>query len=148
MLLPASNEAQYNLMAHDGDYEQWRNWANGVLPPIHTRPGEEINNVVLTLTRPASVRGKVVDHEGKPLPYCDVRAHAADKLDNRYYDPTTTTKPDGTFELKFLRPGEQFIQAAPFWLRAEQAPPASTKRVTVVGGQTLADVQLTSDKSK
>ncbi len=148
MLLPASNEAQYNLVAHDGKYQQWRNWANGVLPPIHTQPGQQIDNIVLTLTRPAVVRGKVVDHQGKPLAYCDVRAHAADELGNRYYDPTTSTKPNGTFELKFVRPGEQFIQAAPFWLRAEQAPPASTQRVTVTAGQTLGDVQLTSDKSK
>jgi len=148
MLLPASNEAQYNLIAHDGNYEQWRNWANGVLPPIHTQPGQQIDNVVLTLTRPAVVRGKVVDHEGKPLAYCDVRAHAADKLENRYYDPTTRTNPDGTFELKFVRPGEQFIQAAPFYLRAEQAPPASTKRMTVVAGRTLGDVLLTSEKAK
>ena len=148
MLLPASNDAQYNLMVHDGKFHQWRTWANGVLPPIQTRPGEEVNNVELTLTRPVVVRGKVVDHQGNPAPYCDVRAHAADKFENRYYDPTTTTKPDGTFELKFLRAGEQFVQAAPFWLRAEDAPPGSTRRITVELGQTIADVQLTSEKSK
>jgi hypothetical protein len=33
--------------------------------------------------------------------------------ENRDYDPTTTTKADGTFELKFVRPGEHFIQAVP-----------------------------------
>ena len=148
MLLPASNQAQYNLVAHDGKYKQWRNWANGVLPPIHTEPGQEINNVVLTLTRPAVVRGKVVDHEGKPLAYCDVRAHAAGMDENRYYDPTTRTNPDGTFELRFVRPCAQFIQAAPFWLQAEDAPPASTKRVTIAVGQTVGDVLLTSEKAK
>src|SRR5205823_2908363 len=26
MLLPASNGREYNLMAHDGGYKQWRNW--------------------------------------------------------------------------------------------------------------------------
>ena len=148
MLLPASNDAQYNLMAHDGKYQQWRNWANGVLPPIHTRPGEEIGDVVLTLTRPAVVRGKVVDPQDKAMPYCEVRASAVDKLENRYYDPTARTNADGTFELKFVRPGDQLIQSAPFWGRAEDAPAASTKRVTVEAGQTLSDVRLTSEKSK
>ena len=148
MFLPASNAAQYNLMAHDGKYQQWRHWANGVLPPLRTRPGEEMNDVVIELTRPAVVRGKVVDKQGRPMPYCEVRAQAADKLENRYYDPTTQTKPDGTFTLRFVRPGEQFIQAAPFWGRAEQAPAASTQRLTVAAGQTLTDVQLTSEKSK
>ena len=148
MLLPASNEARYNLVAHDGKYKQWRNWANGVLAPIKTRPGQQIEDVVLTLTRPGMVRGKVVDGEGKPLAHCDVRAHAADKLENRYYDPTTKTDRDGRFELKFVRPGEQFIQAAPFWLQAEQAPAASTKRLTVASGQTVDDVVLMSEKAK
>ena len=34
-------------------------------------------------------------------PYRDVRAHAADKWENRYYDPTVKTEADGTFELAF-----------------------------------------------
>ena len=29
MRLPASGAGRYNLVAHDGDYEQWRTWANG-----------------------------------------------------------------------------------------------------------------------
>ena len=98
MLLPASNDAQYNLVAHDGKYNQWRKWANGVLPPITTVPGQEIDDVELKLTRPATVRGKVVDAAGKPVPFCEVRAHSADKIENRYYDPTTKSKEDGTFE--------------------------------------------------
>jgi len=40
MTLPASGGRQYNLVAHDGKYQQWRNWANGVLPPLNqTGPG-------------------------------------------------------------------------------------------------------------
>jgi protocatechuate 3,4-dioxygenase beta subunit len=122
VLLPASNEAQYNLVAHDGEIFNWRRWANGVLSPIRTKPGQEIKDVTLTLTRPATVRGKVVDEKGRPVANREVRASAADKLENRYYDPTTTTKEDGTFELRFIRPGEHFIQVAPFWLSADQAP--------------------------
>jgi hypothetical protein len=142
MLLPASGKARYNLVVHDGKYSQWRQWANGVLPPIQTTPGQEIKDVTLTLTRGATVRGKVLDDKGKPLAFHEVRAHAADKLENRYYDPTTTTKADGTFELRFIRPGEQFIQAAPFWLTAEDAPGNSTRPLRLSAGQNVEGVVL------
>lgn len=142
MLLPASNAALYNLVAHDGKYGQWRKWANGVYPPIQTKPGQELRDVTLTLTRPATVRGKVVDAQGKPVAGREVRAHAKDKLENRYYDPTTRTKADGTFELRFIRPGEHYIQAAPFWLAAEEAPDGSTHIATLAAGQVLERIQL------
>jgi hypothetical protein len=142
MLLPASNGTEYNLVVHDGKYGEWRKWANGVLPPIRTVPGQEIKGLTLSLTKPATVRGKVVDAQGRPLSRREVRAHAADKLENRYYDPTTTTKEDGTFELRFIRPGEHFIQSAPFWLRAEEAPPGSTLRVRLASGESRGGLQL------
>ena len=109
MLLPASNEAKYNLMAHDGKYQQWRNWANGVLPPITTVPGQEIDGVEIKLTRGATLRGKLVDANGKPMAYQDVKAQASDLLENPYYSPSVKTQDDGTFELKFIRAGEQVI---------------------------------------
>ena len=142
MLLPASNEARYNLVAHDGGYQQWRNWANGVLEPVQTKPGEEIEGVEIQLTHGATVRGRVVDAAGKAVPYREVRASAADKLENRYYDPTVKTKADGTFELPFIRPGDQYIQVAPFWLAAEQAPHDSSKTVTLEAGQIQDGIEL------
>jgi beta-lactamase regulating signal transducer with metallopeptidase domain/protocatechuate 3,4-dioxygenase beta subunit len=142
VFLPASGKAQYNLMAHDGKYQEWRKWANGVGPAIQTVPGMELKDVTLTLTKPATVRGKVVDVQGKPVAHREVRAHAVDKLENRYYDPTTTTKEDGTFELRFVRPGEHYIQAAPFWLTAEQAPGNSTRQVRLTAGKTVEAIEL------
>jgi hypothetical protein len=38
--LPASGGREYNLIAHDGKHGQWRHWANGVLAPSRTKPGE------------------------------------------------------------------------------------------------------------
>jgi beta-lactamase regulating signal transducer with metallopeptidase domain/protocatechuate 3,4-dioxygenase beta subunit len=142
MLLPASHGARYNLVAHDGKYNQWRTWANGVMPPIQTTPGQEINNVTISLTRPAIVRGKVLDAQGRPVAGREVRASAADKMENRYYDPTTRTKDDGTFELKFIRAGEQHIQAAPFWLSAEQAPGGTSKTIVLKEGETVESISL------
>jgi protocatechuate 3,4-dioxygenase beta subunit len=142
MKLPASGAAEYNLVAHDGKYGEWRKWANGVLPPIKTTPGQAIDSVTLSLTRPAVVRGKVVDEKGKPVAGREVRAHAADRLENRYYDPTTTTKADGTFELKFVRPAGQLVQVAPFWLDATTAPPDSTRTLDLKPGQVVENVTL------
>jgi protocatechuate 3,4-dioxygenase beta subunit len=142
VLLPASGEAEYNLVAHDGKYGEWRKWANGVLPPLKTTPGQVLRGATLKLTRPAMVRGKVVDAQGKPIPHREVRAHAADKLENRYYDPTTTTREDGTFELRFIRPGEQFIQVAPFWLTAEEAPAGSSEKLHLNAGQKAEGIAL------
>ena len=45
MMLPASGDRDYNLVAHDGKYGQWRTWANGVLPPFRTTPGQVIDDV-------------------------------------------------------------------------------------------------------
>jgi hypothetical protein len=135
LTLPASGEREYNLVAHDGKYQQWRTWANGVQRPFSTKPGER-RSVVLLLTRPARVRGRVVDGNGNPIADREVRASAADRLENRYYDPTVKTAANGTFDLKFIRPGEQFIQVAPFWLDARQGPTQSSQTVTLEPGET------------
>jgi protocatechuate 3,4-dioxygenase beta subunit len=135
VLLPASGARDYNLVAHDGKFQQWRTWANGVLPPFRTKPGQVIENVELQLTRPATVRGRVTDVNGKPVAGREVRASAADRWENRYYDPTVTTVADGSYELKFVRPGEQFIQVAPFWLDARQAPEGTSRTVTLAPGE-------------
>jgi len=105
MFLPASNGREYNLMAHDGGYQEWRNWGNGVREPFKTKPGEEIEGVELRLAIPGTVRGRVVDTAGRPQPHLEVTARAADLLENRYYDPTTLTDANGRFELQFIRPG-------------------------------------------
>jgi protocatechuate 3,4-dioxygenase beta subunit len=134
-ILPASGAHEYNLVAHDGKYDHWRTWANGVRPPFRTKPGEEVRDVEISLTRPATVRGRVTDADGKPVPDREVRASAADRLENRYYDPTTTTAADGSYELKFIRPGQQFIQVAPFWLDARQAPERTNRTLTLRPGE-------------
>lgn len=142
MTVPASNDAEYNLIAHDGKYEQWRNWANGVLPPVKTEPGQVFDNIVIKLTNPATVKGRVRDIDGKAVPNHQVRAHSFDKLENRYYDPATRTDKDGNFEIKFIRPGKHYIQVYPFWLTAEQAPDSSTKIVDLKEGQVVEGIEL------
>jgi beta-lactamase regulating signal transducer with metallopeptidase domain len=141
VVMPAGKDFQYNLIVHDGDYQQWRKWANGVIAPLETQPGET-HQIDLKLTRPAIVRGKVVAEGGRQVAGREVRAHAKDLLENRYYDPSVRTKEDGSFELKFVRPGEHWIQVEPFYLSAGQAP-AGSIIVTLEEGQVLEDVELT-----
>ncbi|MHB1562283.1 MAG: carboxypeptidase regulatory-like domain-containing protein, partial [Isosphaeraceae bacterium] len=141
-VLPASGKRSYNLVAHDGKYGEWRTWANGVLPPIQTKPGETLADVELALRRPATVRGRVLDSDGRPIAGRQVRASSADRLENRYYDPTTTTRPDGTYELKFIRPGQQFVQVAPFWLDARQAPEWSSRTLNLRAGEAAEGVDF------
>lgn len=145
MLLPASGDRNYNLVAHDGKYQQWRNWANGVLPPFRTQPGEEVRDVELPLTRPATVVGHVLDRNGRPIADREVRASAADLHENRYYDPTTRTRADGTFELRFVRPGEQHIQVAPFWFSAVEAPEGTSQTVVLAPGESKARLEFKVD---
>ena len=135
MTLPASGGREYNLMVHDGKYGEWRKWANGVLPPIRTKPGDTLRDIELRLTQPAIVRGRVTDATGRPIAGREVRASAADRLENRYYDPTTTTDDDGKYELKFVRAGEQFIQVAPFALNAELGPQGTNRVVRLTQGE-------------
>ncbi len=140
--LPASGDVEYNLVAHDGKYQEWRNWANGVLPPMKTKPGQTIRDVEIRLTRPAAVKGRVTTADGKPAARVAVRASAADRLENRYYDPTAETAEDGTYELKFIRPGEQFVQIAPFWLDARQAPKGTSRTVKLAEGEAREGVDF------
>ena len=137
--LPASHQAKYNLVAHDGKFEQWRRWANGVLPPFSTTPGQVIQNVELKLNRPASIRGRVVDAQGRRLANVQVDAAAADLLDNRYYTPPfVKTDANGRFELRFLRPGDYLVNAVAPETRASLA----AKRISVVEGHDVSDVEI------
>jgi protocatechuate 3,4-dioxygenase beta subunit len=90
VVLPASDRRDYNLIAHDCKYGQWRTWANGVLPPFRTKPGKSLRDIEIQLTRSATVRGRLLDKSGQPLSGRQVRASAADQLENRYYDRTVT----------------------------------------------------------
>lgn len=142
MLAPAGKRFEYNLIAHDGKYQQWRKWANGATEPFKTEPGQTIEGVEIKLTRGGTVTGIVLNEKGQPQPNVEVRAAAVDMRDNRYYLPTTKTGQDGRYELKFVAPGRQHIQVAPFWLRADEAPGPTTKVVEVTSGGNLDGIDF------
>src|SRR5260370_34582703 len=43
-VLPAGGGREYNLVAHDGKYGQWRIWANRVLAPLRSKPRATIRD--------------------------------------------------------------------------------------------------------
>ncbi|XZE53729.1 hypothetical protein SH139x_005496 [Planctomycetaceae bacterium SH139] len=77
-VMPAGRGFQYSMVAHDGEYRQWRTWANGVSSAFGSQPGELIDNITIQLTRPATVRGKVVATNGQSVAGLEVRAHVKD----------------------------------------------------------------------
>ena len=134
VLMPAGHWFRYNLMAHDGDFQEWRTWANGVGEPMSSSPGDVYAEMDLTLTQPATVRGQVLTN-GKPLKVgTSISAQAKDLLENRYYNPTSQVNEDGSFELKFIRAGEHSI-------RVDQ----KTIDVDLKPGQILEGVQMHFD---
>ena len=145
MTLPASETHGFNLFAHDGAHGKWRKYANGVLPIIHTNPGDHLTDIKLTLTRAATVRGRVVDDAGNPVPNRQIRAVPTDLLEDMNNEPKTTTDQNGNFELKFVRPTTQMIEVAPFVMRVDRPPPDGTfATVNLSDGQTLDGVTLTA----
>ena len=138
VVMPAGNKFEYNLIVHDGDYQEWRNWAGGVSDTIKTKPGQVIENFDLTLTRGGTIRGFVTNFR-KGL---KVQAVAADLKSNRYYTPTADVGEDGSFEIKFVRPGETYVQASPFWLYPKDAPEGTSVIVDVKAGEVVEDVDL------
>lgn len=141
MLVPASHAARYNLVAHEGAIGEWRKWANGVSQPIRTQPGQKIKDLTLTLTRPAVVRGKVVDQKGQPVPDYAVALSAVDKLEDCACAPEVVTGADGTFEFPCVRPGEFFIGGDSL---LSDLYSKSARRISAKPGQTISDLVLKS----
>ena len=142
VVMPAGNAFAYNLMVHDGKYQQWRHWANGVTEPFESVPNQKFVNFDMKLTRPCTVKGKVISVSGGNVKGIKVGSQATDLLVNRYYDPETRTKADGSFELKFIRPGEHTIRAEPFHFRAQDGRPGSWWIVNLKEGETSEGIEL------
>ncbi|WP_165221564.1 M56 family metallopeptidase [Aquisphaera insulae] len=140
--LPASGDCDYNLMAHDGDYRIWRTWANGAIPPFRTKPGQEIRDAEIHLTRPAIVRGRVTDVAGQPIADREVFAIAADRLEDRNFNPAATTNQDGVYELKFVRPGMQFVHVSPIFYDANWTPDTGSQTLDLSAGETREGVDF------
>lgn len=142
VVMPAGNTFAYNLIVHDGKYSQWRNWANGVTKPFESAPSQKFVNFDMKLTRPCTVKGRVISSSGGDVKGIKVSSQATNMFVNRYYDPTTKAKEDGSFELRFVRPGEHTIRTEPFHFRAQDGIPGSWRAVDLKEGEILEDIEL------
>jgi hypothetical protein len=135
--LPATDAGPYNLMVHDGDYQEWRHWANGIGPAMQTTPGKKVDNVELRLTRGGTIRGRTVDEQGKPVANVYLQITACDLMENRYYNPATRSDKDGQFELRLVRPGRNMVHG---WMSVPipEKPDDKTPVVEVKAGEVTA----------
>jgi beta-lactamase regulating signal transducer with metallopeptidase domain/protocatechuate 3,4-dioxygenase beta subunit len=120
----SSAGSKYNLMVHDGTYQQWRKWANGIGPVLETKPGQKFDKVELKLTNPGTIRGRTVDERGKPVANVYVQTTSADRLENNYYNPATRSDKNGRFELRFVRSGRQLVHG---WILVTDPAPSDAK---------------------
>ncbi len=44
VVMPAGNDFEYNLMAFDGEYSQWRRWGAVAREPLPTKPGQKVGD--------------------------------------------------------------------------------------------------------
>jgi ankyrin repeat protein len=146
LLLPAGKDVEYNLFAHQGSMHNWLSFANGVTGTFKTQPGSIFKNVIITLSKPEGIRGRVVRHDGSAAASIRLRATAADFLENRYYDPSAVSDANGFFTLNFLRPGSHYIQAEPFWLDPRHAPKNSVRLIKVGPAAVPGLIELITEK--
>ncbi|MEZ6068938.1 MAG: M56 family metallopeptidase [Pirellulales bacterium] len=142
LVLPASGDCDYHLLAHDGAYGEWRHWANGVSAPLRTHPGERIDGCELRLLPPATVRGRVVDMSGRPVAGQHVFAHAADGSGNPYFTPAADTAADGSFEIRFVRPGAIQVSPQRNLLDIDEVDDGQIENIDVAAGETIAGLKL------
>jgi protocatechuate 3,4-dioxygenase beta subunit len=134
VVLPPTDGRKYNLIVHDGKYQEWRTWANGVGTVLETVAGQRIENLELRLTRPGIIRGRTVDGRGRPVAGVYVQTRAEDRLEHNYYNPATRSDKDGNFELPFVRPGRHLVHG---WVTgSEDEMKATFPVVEVRAGET------------
>lgn len=152
LTLPSLPESfQFVLIAHDGEYEHFRKFANGFTEPMSITPGKNVSDLTIKLTPPATIKGKVVDASGNPKPNASVRVLANGDADSRYVAPNAKSDKDGNFVLKFVSPGEMNVQVEPFWSKSpayqdSNPPQIDQTHVTVEPGQTIEDVSVTATR--
>ncbi len=146
IILPTTGEFPYNLIAHDGTLSEWkstsRTWGNGITESFTKKPGEFVNDMIISLTEPCTVSGTVRDTNGKPLANHPLRARAEDLMDNRYLDPKTFSDANGNFVLERLRPGTHLINGSDLIAREGLAPDGLIRWIQLKQGETKDNIIL------
>ncbi len=145
ILLPAGGESSYNLMTFDGEYQSWREYANGYTEPFKTEPGQLIENMDISLQIPAVVKGTLRHPDGSPIASRTLIAYPAAMNGNHYFEPTAKTDEDGNFTFKSLSPGNSMVVAARILVNEEwekRLPEGFVRNVSLKPGDILEGVEL------
>jgi hypothetical protein len=125
IILPASGEADYNLMAHDGVYVydpkiracggtlQTRKWANGVISAFKSKPGQHFENMDIRLGKPCVITGRVTNKKGMPMANHEVQALSTDQSQSTLFRPVVKTNGEGFYKIEFASEGAHYVQPAP-----------------------------------
>ena len=115
---PPSRDGRYNLLVMEqrrrfasisiGNDLQYR-WGCAVSPLLETKPGQTIENLELRFSRPATIRGRLVDKSGTPLVRAVIYSIAVDHRDGRQDNPVGRSDASGNFEIRFVRPGQHYL---------------------------------------
>ena len=113
--LPAG---QYMIQAHAEKYPQMQNPLDMVQPTsISLGAEEQKQDVSVSLTPGASVRGRIVDEDGNPMPRCNVAAMQYRSMGiDRTLQQTASSQSDekGEYRLANLARGKYYVQARCF----------------------------------
>jgi uncharacterized GH25 family protein/beta-lactamase regulating signal transducer with metallopeptidase domain len=142
--LPASGAVEYFLVGHDGTWHTSGTWANGYANPIRTKPGQTVGEIELWLTRGATIRGQVVDHQGQPLAGKTVVARAKQAGESAIFAPRATTDSEGRFELRNVEAGSNTIMVEGS-RSPEDGPPESSRMIDVESGKDQDDIRLIAE---
>src|SRR5262249_837786 len=99
IVLAASGDSEYSLIALDDSGLTRQKFAQAATELMRTVPGQVIKNLDIQLYRPSVVRGRVMSDEGLSVGGLAVRASAFDGRGKFSFDPATKTTDDGTFEI-------------------------------------------------
>lgn len=107
--LPGNQKYGIKLIAHDGAWKEWRDYANGYSEDFDLKAGEIVENVTLHLTRPGSIQGVVIDKQGNPVADAIVEVKYPERRYNRYYRPETKSDENGNFTLSHVSAGDMLV---------------------------------------
>ncbi|MFC1538703.1 M56 family metallopeptidase [Candidatus Latescibacterota bacterium] len=104
-----NEDRDVRLIAHDGDLNEWRTWANGQTGSISLKRHKSAENVTIRLARPSTISGVVRDPDGNPVADAGVIVKYPYGRYNRYYRSETKTDENGRFTLSHVRAGDLLV---------------------------------------
>lgn len=145
----ANGAKPYQVSASDGWRNKFQNkWAMGYSKPLALEPGQNRDDVTITLTRPCTIRGMIVDASGKPLPRQHIEALCYVDGEIRS-EGNASSGDDGRFEMQSVTAGVHYLQVGAYMRTRIFNGELDTQGMTKVVAspeKPLEDVRVVVDK--